>query len=300
MRNLIDTLNKYRIGLNDVEPDILGRAYEYLLRKFAEGSVQSAGEFYTLGEVAVLMSHIVDPRSGESVYDPCASSGGLLIKCHLRFKEKYGEDPRTEPLRFYGQEILHNIYAVARMNAFIHDMEAEIELGDTMRRLTLIFNGSLMKFDVVVSSPMWNQDFPQSVYENDEYNRFVYGYAPSNSADWGWVQYMFAILNGSRRMVVVLDTGSISRGSENAGSNRKRDIRRKFVENDFVEGVILLPENLFYKTSAPGIILIINKDKPQERRSQVIMINASNLHEKGRPKNYLPDSAIEKIAQIYH
>lgn len=236
LKLLVDTLNKYRLGLKDVEPDILDRAYEYLLRKFAEGSGQSAGEFYTPREVAILMAHIVEPEPGEEIYDPCAGSGGLLIKAYLKFKEKYGDDPRVKPLKFYGQEILHSTYAMAKMNAFIHNMEAEIALGDTMIRPAFLNDdGSLKKFDIVVSNPMWNQDFPQNVYENDAYNRFVYGYPPSSSADWGWVQHMFASLNDRGRLAVVLDTGSVSRGSGNAGSNRERDIRKKFVENDFVE-----------------------------------------------------------------
>ena len=298
LKLLIDTLNKHRLGLKDVEPDILGRAYEYLLRKFAEGSGQSAGEFYTPREVAILMSYIVNPEEGEEVYDPCLGSGGLLIKCFLRFKEKFEENSKVKPLKFYGQEILHGTYAMAKMNAFIHRMEANIALGDTMNRPTfLVSGGALEKFDIVVSNPMWNQDFQQSTYENDAYNRFGYGYPPSNSADWGWVQHMFASLNDKGRLAVVLDTGSVSRGSGNVGANRERDIRKKFVENDFVESVILLPENLFYNTTAPGIILIINKNK--KHKNQVLLINASKLFEKGRPKNFLPESSIKQIAEIY-
>ena len=300
LKELINVLSKYRLGLNDVDADILGRAYEYLLRKFAEGSGQSAGEFYTPGEVAILMSHILDPEPGNEIYDPCCGSGGLLIKCFLRFKEKYDSDPALEPLKFYGQEVLPSTFAMAKMNAFIHDMEAEIALGDTMVRPAFLNpDGSLEKFDIVTANPMWNQDFPQSVYENDPYNRFGYGYPPSNSADWGWIQHMFASLNDKGKMAVVLDTGAVSRGSGNAGSNRERDIRKQFVENDFVESVLLLPENLFYNTTAPGIIMVINKAKPQERQGKILLINASKLFMKGRPKNFLPDESIKQIADSY-
>ncbi|HOF98167.1 MAG TPA: N-6 DNA methylase, partial [Paludibacteraceae bacterium] len=154
---LINVLGKYRLGLDDVEPDILGRAYEYLLRKFAEGSGQSAGEFYTPSEVAVLMSYILDPKPGDEIYDPCCGSGGLLIKAFLRSKEKFDDNPSFEPVRFYGQEILHATYAMAKMNAFIHDMEAEIALGDTMNRPAFLTSaGALRKFDLVTANPMWN------------------------------------------------------------------------------------------------------------------------------------------------
>ena len=300
LKELINVLSKYRLGLNDVDADILGRAYEYLLRKFAEGSGQSAGEFYTPGEVAILMSHILDPEPGNEIYDPCCGSGGLLIKCFLRFKEKYDANPSVEPLKFYGQEVLPSTFSMAKMNAFIHDMEAEIALGDTMNRPAFLTpEGSLRKFCLVTANPMWNQDFPQTVYENDPYNRFGYGYPPSNSADWGWIQHMFASLNDKGKMAVVLDTGAVSRGSGNAGSNRERDIRKQFVENDFVESVLLLPENLFYNTTAPGIIMVINKSKPEERQGKILLINASKLFMKGRPKNFLPDESIKQIADSY-
>lgn len=300
LKELINVLGKYRLGLNDVEPDILGRAYEYLLRKFAEGSGQSAGEFYTPSEVAVLMSYILDPKPGHKIYDPCCGSGGLLIKTFLRGKEKFGDNPSLEPLTFYGQEILHATYAMAKMNAFIHDMEAKIKLGDTMiRPAFLTETGALEKFDLVTANPMWNQNFPQTVYENDPYNRFTFGFPPSSSADWGWIEHMYASLKDNGKMAVVLDTGAVSRGSGNAGSNRERDIRKEFVEKDLVEAVILLPENLFYNTTAPGIILVINKAKPEDRKNQLLLINAAHLFEKGRPKNFLPEESIKQIADSY-
>lgn len=299
---LVDTLSRHRLGLDDVEPDIIGRAYEYLLRKFAEGSGQSAGEFYTPREVAILMSHIINPQPGEEIYDPCCGSGGLLIKCSLRFKENYDNDPSIAPLKFYGQEILHSTFAMAKMNTFIHDMEAEIKLGDTMNRPAFLnADGSLRKFDVVTANPMWNQDFSQSTYENDAYNRFNFGYPPSSSADWGWIQHMYASLKEDGRMAVVLDTGAVSRGSGNAGKNRERDIRKEFVDfvdKDQVEAVLLLPENLFYNTTAAGTILVINKSK--RKRGEIILINASKLFAKGRPKNYLTDESIKQISCIYH
>ncbi len=297
LKLLIDVLGRYRLGLKDVEPDILGRAYEYLLRKFAEGSGQSAGEFYTPREVAILMAHLLDPEPGQEVYDPCCGSGGLLIKCFLRFKEKF-PGQNLAPLHFFGQEILASTFAMARMNAFIHDMEAEITLGDTMNRPAFTTAaGSLRQFDRVTANPMWNQDFSQEVFENDTYHRFGFGYPPSSSADWGWIQHMHASLNERGKMAVVLDTGAVSRGSGNVGKNRERDIRKEFVDRDLVEAVLLLPENLFYNTSAPGIILVINKKKRQP--DQILLINAAREFKKGRPKNYLPEESIVRIADLY-
>jgi len=299
LKALVDVLGRYKLGLEDVEPDILGRAYEYLLRKFAEGSGSSAGEFYTPREVAILMGRILDPEPGAKIYDPCCGSGGLLIKCYLRFREKHDDDPSIKPLQFFGQEILHSTFAMAKMNAFIHDMEAQVALGDTMNRPAFLTGGGrLQKFDIVTANPMWNQDFPQDTYENDAYDRFVFGYPPSDSADWGWIQHMYASLNSGGKMAVVLDTGAVSRGSGNVGRNRERDIRKQFVEKDLVEAVILLPENMFYNTTAPAIILVINKAK--RKSGEILLINASKLFKKGRPKNYLPDETIEKVAELYH
>ena len=313
---LMEVLNRQRLGLRDVEPDLLGRAYEYLLRKFAEGSGQSAGEFFTPREVGVLMALILDPADGDGVYDPTSGSAGLLIKAQLRHRERVAQakgidvhDLRPEdlgrPLQLYGQEINPDTFAMAKMNAFIHDMDADIQRGDTMRTPRFLDDdGRLMQFDKVTANPMWNQRFPIEVYENDTYGRFERGYPPASSADWGWIQHMHASLNDRGKMAVVLDTGAVSRGSGNQGSNKERDVRRLFVEGDLaaqgdlVECVILLPENLFYNTSAPGIIMVVNRAKPHP--GEILMVNASKLCAKGRPKNYLEEAHIRQIAALYH
>ena len=297
LSRLIQILRKYRLGLRDAEPDILGRAYEYLLRKFAEGSGQSAGEFYTPREVGILMVRILDAEEGEDVYDPACGSGGLLIKAQLHLKEKKAEIKR--PLRLYGQEINSFTYAMAKMNAFIHDMDADIRVGDTIKNPRLVEGGKLKEFDKGVMNPPWNDKrIPPEVFETDPYNRFLFGIPPSNStADWGWIQHLFASLKEKGKLVVVIDTGVPSRGSGNVGSNKEKDIRRKFVDGDYIEAVILLPENLFYNTTAPGNIIVINKDK--KHKGEILLINASKEFAKGRPKNYLTDESIEKIEQVY-
>jgi type I restriction enzyme M protein len=324
LARLMEILNRQRLGLTDVEPDILGRAYEYLLRKFAEGGGQSAGEFFTPREVGLLMAYILDPAEGQTLYDPACGSGGLLIKAQLRLREKIaaqkGLDPHAlkpgdigRPLQLFGQEINADTFAMAKMNAFIHDMEADVRRGDTMRNPRFLDEeGRLLRFDQVTANPMWNQNFTTDVYENDTYDRFGLGYPPTSSADWGWIQLMTASLTDTGKMAVVLDTGAVSRGSGNQGSNKERDVRKLFVAGDpfgklragltttgdLVEAVILLPENLFYNTSAPGIILVVNKAKPHP--GQILLINAAKLCAKGRPKNYLAPEHIQKIYDLYH
>ena len=185
------------------------------------------------------------------------------------------------------------------MNAVLHDMEAEIRLGDTMHRPAFTADdGSLRAFDIVTANPMWNQKFPAASFENDAYERFGRGIPPSASADWGWVQHMVASVSPKGRMAVVLDTGAVSRGSGNTGSNKERDIRKAFVEADLIEAVLMFPDNLFYNTSAPGIVLVINRKK--RHPNQILLINASQQFSKGRPKNYLEDRHVEQIAGLYH
>lgn len=305
LQRLVQILGQHSLGIDDVEPDILGRAYEYLLRKFAEGGGASAGEFYTPREVAVLMARILDPQPGMTVYDPCCGSAGLLIKSHLRLLQTHGKPANghrrlpseVAPLKVYGQEINPSTYAIARMNAVIHDMEAEIVLGDTLHSPRFAQHGTLRRFDLVAANPMWNQDFPIATYENDPYDRFGYGIPPASTADWGWVQHMLHSLDETGRMAVVLDTGAVSRGSGSKGTNRERDIRKAFVEDDLIEAVILLPENLFYNTSAPGIIMVVNKTK--RNPGEILLINASKQFDKGRPKNHLADFHVAAITDAY-
>lgn len=298
LSTLIEILSRHRLGLADVEPDIFGRAYEYLLRKFAEGQGQSAGEFFTPKEVGWLIARLLQPEEGLEVYDPTCGSAGLLIKAQLTVK---GAAERVKrPLRLYGQELNHVTYAIAKMNTIIHDMEGEIAIGDTLRNPKFLSGSRLRTFDLVAANPMWNQDgYDDAFYETDSYGRFSFGYPPASSADWGWVQLMLSSLNDQGRAVIVLDSGAVARGSGGQGSNRERDIRKHFVEQDLIEGVILLPENLFYNTTAPGILLCLNKSKAKTRQGKMVLINASREFEKGRPKNFIPDSSIAKIAGAF-
>jgi type I restriction enzyme M protein len=302
LARLIETLSdpRYRLGLKDVEPDFLGRAYEYLLRKFAEGQGQSAGEFFTPKEVGWLIAYLMEPRQGEEVYDPCCGSGGLLVKCELALHERDREVAR--PLRLHGQELTGSSFAIARMNMVLHDMVGEIVRGNTMTNPKFLDGPGLKQFDVVVTNPMWNQDnFDPDTYESDPFERFGArgGYAPSSSADWAWLQHVLASLKPTGRAAVVLDTGAAGRGSGSQGENREKTIRRWFVEQDVIEGVVLLPDNLFYNTTAAGNIVVLNRAKPADRRGRIVLVNASGEFQKGRPKNFLPDEAVKKIAAAF-
>jgi type I restriction enzyme M protein len=296
---LLEVFNRYTIGLDETEPDIIGRAYEYLLRLYAAGKGKTAGEFYTPTEVAFLIAYCLDPQEGEEVYDPAVGSGGLLIKNHLVLKEKLGSKI-GKPLKLYGQEIDHLTYALAKINMFIHNIEqADIRLGDTLLNPAFLENNRLKKFDVVVANPMWNQKgYDDNFYDSDQFERFSFGFPPRNSADWGWIQHMFASLKDNGRMAVVLDTGAVSRGSGER-KDREKEIRKKFIEQDLIEAVLLLPENLFYNTGAPGIIMFLRKQKSKEKQGKILLINASREFQKGKPKNYLGEENIKKIVDVY-
>ncbi len=301
LSGVVETLSdpRYRLGLHDVEPDFLGRAYEYLLRKFAEGQGQSAGEFFTPQEVGWLMAYIVRPRQGEEAYDYACGSAGLLIKCELALQQR--ERKIFRPLKLYGQELTGSSYAIARMNMVIHDMEGEIVRGNSMSNPKFRESDtSLKKFDIAVANPMWNQPFEESVFENDPFGRFEeQGGLTTGKGDWAWLQHTLAVLKPTGRAAVVLDTGAVTRGSGSRNEDKEKRIRKWFVEQDVIEGVILLPDNLFYNTNAPGIIVLLNRQKPKARQGKIVLINASDECKKGQPKNYIPEAGILKIADAF-
>jgi len=304
LSNLIEAISQKRLGLNDVEPDIIGKSYEYLIRKFAEGSGQSAGEFYTPREVGMIMAYIMDAEPGMEIYDPCCGSAGLLIKCELALKEKQDKLGKKTfaPLQLYGQEYTTTSWAMAKMNMIIHDMEGDVELGDTFNnpKFKDKKDKGIKKFDRAVANPMWNQPgFKSEVYLNDAFNRFPAG-DPGGKADWGWLQHIYSSLKDNGRAAVVLDTGAASRGSGNANGNKEKEVRKWFVDHDLIEGVLYLPENLFYNTTAPGIIIFINKNKPAKSKDKIFLINASQEFVKGEPKNYISDEQIKKIAGTFN
>ena len=290
---------RYRLGLADVQPDFLGRAYEYLLRKFAEGSGQSAGEFFTPTEVGFLMAYLIRPRAGETCHDYACGSAGLLVKLQLVAREL---DPTERmPLKLFGQELQAESYAVAHMNAIIHDMDVEIARGDTI--INPRFKnaaGQIGTYDVVVANPMWNQSFDQELFVNDPFDRFrPFGGVTTGRGDWAWLQHTLACLNERGRAAVVLDTGAVARGSGSKNEDRERNIRKWFVEHDLIDGVILLPDNLFYNTNAAGIILLLAKWKPEARKRKITLLNASRRVRKGQPKNYIPEEDIHHVAAAF-
>ena len=204
-------------------------------------------------------------------------------------------------MKLTGQELQAESYAVAQMNGIIHDMEIEIARGDTMINPKFRTpDGKVRTHDIVVANPMWNQPFAPDVFANDPFDRFrTSGGVTTGKGDWAWLQHTLACLNDHGRAAVVLDTGAVTRGSGSKNEDRERNIRKWFVDRDLIDGVILLPDNLFYNTTAAGVIVALNRRKPAARKDKIVLLNASKRVKKGKPKNYIPEDAIRPLAAAY-
>lgn len=297
LRQLFELLSSY--SLENTSPDILGDAYERILKKFAPEKAKE-GEVYTPREVVELMVRILDPEPEETIYDPALGSGGMLIKVYEYVKEKYGKD-KADTLFLYGQEHSFQTLGLAKMNLLIHNIKNGIfEQGDTLRFPKFKEKGKLKQFDKGIFNPPWNQSGygEEELKKAEHTDRFKFGFVYKNKADWAWVQHMYSSIKDDGKFTVVLDTGAVSRGS-GGNSNKEKVVRKKFVEKDLIESVILLPEKIFYNTNAPGIVMVVNKDKPKERKNKVLFINASDEYEEGSPQNTIIEENIEKIVETY-
>jgi type I restriction enzyme M protein len=297
LRQLVELFSER--NLNHVSADVLGDAYEWILKYFAPAKAKE-GEIYTPREVIKLLIEILDPKPMESVYDPAAGSGGMLISAFKHVEEKSGKEEASKVLLF-GQEANQGILALAKMNMFIHDIrDCHLEFGDTFLYPKFKEGDGLKRFDVVVANPPWNQDgYDDSVLKKGEFwrERFGFGFVPRQSADWAWVQHMIASAkDDSGRVGVVIDNGCLFRGG------KERAVRSAVLGKDWVECVILLPEKLFYNTGAPGAILVFRKNKPADRKGKVLFVNASKefeQHPEVRKLNILGKNHIEKIVGAY-
>ncbi len=269
LRQLVELFSERK--LNHVSADVLGDAYEWILRYFAPMKAKE-GEIYTPREVIKLLIEILDPKPMDSVYDPAAGSGGMLISAFKHVEENLGKEEAGKVFLF-GQEANQGILALAKMNMFIHDIrDCHLEFGDTFLYPKFKEGEGLKRFDVVVANPPWNQDgYNEEVLKKGEFwkQRFNYGFVPKQSADWAWIQHMIASTkNDTGRVGVVIDNSCLTRGGKEVA------VRSKILEDDLIEAVILLPELLFYNTPAHGAIMVFRKNKPEERKGKVLFINA--------------------------
>ena len=275
------------------EPDLLGRAYEYLIEQFADDAGKKGGEFYTPRMVVKLIVELLAPAAKMRVCDPTAGSGGMLIECahHL---ERQGGNPRD--LTLHGQEKNLGTWAICKMNMLLHGLpDARIEKGDTIRDPKLVDEGELLRYDRVIANPPFSLDeWGREVAESDGHGRFRFGLPPKTKGDLAFVQHMVAVLNAAGRLGVVMPHGVLFRG----GAEGK--IRQGMLREDLFEAVIGLAPNLFYGTGIPASVLVLNRAKPAARRGTVLFIDASGEFEEGTNQNRLRDRDLEHVARTFH
>ena len=286
-------------SLRNVSPDILGDAYEWILRYFAPQKAKE-GEVYTPREIIKLLIEMLDPKPGESIYDPACGSAGMLIGAYKHVEEELNRDEANR-LFLFGQEFNHKTLALAKMNLYIHDINnGQLQLGDTLLYPKFKEGEKIKRFDIVIANPPWNQDgYSEETLKKGEYwkERFKYGFPPKQSADWAWIEHMLASAkDDTGRIGIVIDNGCLFRGG------KEKAIRKSIINEDLIEAVILLPEKLFYNTGAPGAIIVFNKNKPEDRKGKILFINASKefeQHPDVRKLNRLSNENIEKIVNVY-
>ena len=292
LTNLIEHYSQQILNLSNVPDDKLGNAYEYLIKEFADDSGHTAAEFYTNRTVVKLMTLIMDPQPGESVYDPTCGSGGLLLNCALHLKEE-GKEYRS--LKLYGQEINLLTSAIARMNMFMHGIEEfDIVRGDTLASPGLLENDELKKFSVILANPPYSiKSWNQKAFENDPYGRNLWGTPPQGCADYAFQQHIQKSLNEDNgRSVVLWPYGVLFRDAE-------REMRQKMIESDVVECVIALGKNLFYNSIMESCLLITNNKKATDRKGKVLFIDAREELRREKTISYLMPEHIAKIYEAF-
>lgn len=274
------------------EPDMLGRAYEYLIEKFADDAGKKGGEFYTPRKVVQLIVELLQPQEGMRISDPTCGSGGMLIEC-AKYVQRHGGDPRN--LSLHGQEKNLGTWAICKMNLLLHALpDHRIEKGDTIRDPKLVRDGGLILYDRVIANPPFSLDeWGHDVAQADAHGRFRFGVPPRTKGDLAFVQHMVATLNKQGRLGVVMPHGVLFRGGGEA------EIRRELIKEDLIEAVIGLPSNLFYGTGIPAAVLVMSRAKPMERRGKVLFINASQEFEEGKAQNSLRDQDVTRIAATF-
>lgn len=293
LRDLLSHFSQHRLRNCDFErPDMLGAAYEYLIKMFADSAGKKGGEFYTPSEVVQLLVELLEPHAGMRIYDPTAGSGGMLIQMR-NYLAAHGENPAN--LTLSGQEMNLGTWAICKMNMFLHGvLSADIRKGDTLREPLHTKDGHLMTFDRVIANPPFSlKKWGKDEAENDGFGRFPYGTPPKDAGDLAFVQHMIASLNDEGMMGVVMPHGVLFRGSS------EKEIRKGILEDDLLEAVIGLPSSLFYGTGIPASMLIINKNKPAKRVGKVLFINGELEFAEGKNQNKLRPEDILKITQTF-
>lgn len=292
-KDLLDHFNQPNFVLvneNFEFPDLLGAAYEYLIKYFADSAGKKGGEFYTPAEVVRLLVQLVKPQAGNTVYDPTVGSGGFLIQAH-QYVEEQGQNPNN--LALYGQDSNGTVWSICNMNMILHNISRfTIENGDTLEDPKILENGCIKKFDRVLANPPFSQNYSRAGMEFT--NRFR-EWCPETGkkADLMFVQHMLASLKSDGHMATIMPHGVLFRGG------KEKLIREIFIKDDVIEAIISLPQGLFYGTGIPACVLVCNKNKTDHLRNKVLFINADREFAEGKNQNKLRPEDIEKIDYVF-
>ena len=293
LRHLLEDFAKPELDLSPTRVgtlDVIGNAYEYLIKQFASSSGKKAGEFYTPPEVSELMARLMDPQEGEEICDPTCGSGSLLLKCGRLIRDRTG----SRRYALYGQEAIGSTWALAKMNMFLHGEDNHrIEWGDTIRNPKLLESeASLRHFDVVVANPPFSlEKWGRESAEADRFDRFRRGVPPRTKGDFAFILHMVETMKpGTGRMAVVVPHGVLFRG---AAEGR---VRQKLIEENLLDAVIGVPEKLFYGTGIPAVVLVFRKNKKDDK---VLFIDASRDFQAGKNQNLLREADLQRILTTY-
>lgn len=292
LKDLIEHFSQYTLSLANCPEDELGRAYEYLIKQFANDSGHTAQEFYTNRTVVHLMTEMLKPQSNESIYDPTCGTAGMLISCIAYLKEK-GIEWRN--VQLYGQEITDFTSCIARMNLFLHGCEQfEICNADTLKYPKFIENGSLKKFNMILANPPYSiKTWDRDAFASDKYGRCFLGLPPAGRADYAFIQHILKSMDEKNgRCAILLPHGILFR-------NEEYEIRKKLVESDLIECIVGLAPNLFYNSTMEACILICKKSKSQDLKNKILFIDAVKEVERISTESNLTEENISKISNIY-
>jgi type I restriction enzyme M protein len=293
LRDLLSHFSQHRLRNSDFErPDLLGTAYEYLIKMFADSAGKKGGEFYTPSEVVQLLVSLLKPHAGMRIYDPTSGSGGMLVQTRNHLA---AHNENAANLSLFGQEMNLNTWAICKMNMFLHGvLSADIRKGDTLRDPQHTQHGELMTFDRVIANPPFSlKKWGKDEADNDAYGRFPYGTPPKDAGDLAFVQHMIASTNAEGMAGIVMPHGVLFRGSS------EKAVRQGMLQDDLLEAVVGLPSGLFYGTGIPACLLIINKKKPKARKNKVLFINSELEFEEGKNQNKLREQDIAKIVEVF-
>lgn len=291
LKNLVEHMSKLKVGNSNYSADVMGDAYEFLIKKFADLSKKNAGEFYTPRSIVKLLVMLLAPQPGETVYDPAAGTGGMLIEAI-----RYMKGDKLTYGRIYGQEKNLATSAIARMNLFLHGAkDFKVTQGDTLRSPNYQENGQLQQFNCVIANPPFSlKNWGAEQFSNDKYGRCIWGCPTDSNADFAWLQHMVKSMDGKTgRCSVVLPQGVLFRGG------KEGEIRRQLVESDKLECIITLVGGVFYSTGVSACILLLNNNKQHTHKGRICMIDASAIYTPQRAQNIMSEADIQCVFGLY-